>query len=144
MENLFGEGQSHVGLFVIWIVFDAVLGVGDGESVVLEFYVCEGSVCIVDGYFVVGHSGALGVGIVDGLGVEINCFLELVGLETGVALLFEFLADGQCVLHFLYLFWKYLIICYLQQHLSYIKTTKGGLLIFEYFLFQGKEIMISR
>ena len=122
MENLFGEGQAHVGLFVIGVVFDAVLGVGDGESVVLEFDVGEGSVGVVDGYFVGGHSGVLGVGVVDGLGVEVDCFLELVALEAGVTLFFEFLADGQCILHFLYLFWKYLIIL-LSNNNSY-HTTK--------------------
>jgi hypothetical protein len=65
--------------------------------------VSEGAVCIVDGKFVVGHAGALGFGGLDGLGVAVDCLVEIVGLEAGIALLFELLACCEGVLHWLYM-----------------------------------------
>jgi hypothetical protein len=92
LQNFLGEGESQICFFVVGIVGDACLGIGNSQSVVLELDVRERSVGVVDGQFVFGHSRALHEGELDGLAVGLHCLLELVVLELVVALLLTLLA----------------------------------------------------
>lgn len=92
LQHLLGEGQPKVGLFVVGVVGDAGLGVWNGQPVILEFDMGEGSVGVVDGHFALGDSGSLVGGKFDGLGVAVHGLLEVVVLELVVALLLALLA----------------------------------------------------
>jgi hypothetical protein len=92
LQNFLGEGESQICFFVVGIVGDACLGIGNSQSVVLELDVRERSVGVVDGQLVFGHSRTLQEGELDGLAVGLYCLLELVVLELVVALLLTLLA----------------------------------------------------
>jgi hypothetical protein len=99
LQHFLGEGKTEIGFFVVRVVRNAGLCIGDGQSVVFKLDVGEGSIGKIDGKFGFRNSGALGCGSFDGFGIELHCLLEMVIFKFEVPFLLIFLALCEVVDH---------------------------------------------
>lgn len=99
LQHLLGESQTKIGLLVFRIVGNARLGIRDGEAVVFELDVSEGSIGVIDGELAFGDARALGKSKLYCFSVAVNCLLELVVFELVIPLLFVLFALRKVVNH---------------------------------------------
>lgn len=99
LEHFLGEGQTKIGLFVLWIAGNARFSIGNGKTVVLELYVSKWSIGIVNGKLALGNSRTLRQSEFDCFRVAVHCLLELIIFELIVALLFALLTLDKVVDH---------------------------------------------